>query len=332
MNTLKIGRLYGGGLVLGYRCSSKCRHCLYGCGPHRTDGGLQTKEQADNILNTMKNYAPLAPWHIGGGEPFLNTENLKYIIKGMKSRNLILEYVETNAHWAKDKENTTLTLKELKDAGLNCVLVSVSPFHAEFIKPSYTYNLIESAQKILPNGAFIWVPAFLKTLQEISPDSKLNLIAKIKLLGSSYARQIVQQYSLIPAARAGRFIYKYGNIKYNYKEFTDNNYCITRLTDTSHFHLDCDSLYVPGLCAGIAFLVTKIFKPLELSEFPLIKQLVKGGPSELAKFAIAKGFEPNEYYSSACDLCTHVRQFLYQFNYSELGPSGFYDLKSVTGY
>ncbi len=46
----------------------------------------------------------------------------------------------------------------------------------------------------------------------------------------------------------------------------------------------------------------------------------------------ARGFEPHATYGSACDLCTHLRFFLYPQGYAELGPSGFYDKASAINF
>jgi len=64
---MHIGALQGGGLVLGYRCSSRCRHCPYACGPHRRDG--DGDDQAlEQVLDLLAERGPGARYHIGRGE------------------------------------------------------------------------------------------------------------------------------------------------------------------------------------------------------------------------------------------------------------------------
>ena len=56
---------------------------------------------------------------------------------------------------------------------------------------------------------------------------------------------------------------------------------------------------------------------------------------ETAKRAMDEhGFTPlSSGYSGACDLCTHVRIHLHATgDFEELGPPGFYDEKSISGY
>ena len=131
-NRFRLGHLSGGGLILGYRCQSKCQHCLYGCGPHRLDG-KPTIDELMGILDLLEETAPTARYHLGGGEPFLDVALLATAILEMHNRRLLLDYVETNAGWATNEEHARETFSELAAWGLKCVLVSVSPFHAQHI-------------------------------------------------------------------------------------------------------------------------------------------------------------------------------------------------------
>ena len=118
LDGLNIPPLLSGGLNLGYRCSSKCRHCLYACGPHRRDGEGDSPNALDEILDMLVERAPGALYHIGGGEPFLDVVRLRRCVALMMQRRLTLEYVETNAFWAKSPEIAEQVLGELAEAGL----------------------------------------------------------------------------------------------------------------------------------------------------------------------------------------------------------------------
>lgn len=130
---LNIGPLIGGGLVLGYRCGSRCQHCLYGCGPHRRDGETVDNMSLDPLLDQLAERAPYAQFHIGSGESFLNLGLLEKAVAGLNNRGLILDYVETNASWFRTDEQAESVLQQLANLGLECILVSLSPFQAEFV-------------------------------------------------------------------------------------------------------------------------------------------------------------------------------------------------------
>ncbi|MGB9857941.1 MAG: 4Fe-4S cluster-binding domain-containing protein, partial [Dictyoglomaceae bacterium] len=92
------------GIILTYKCSSRCRHCLYASGPEWSD--FISEEYLDSLLQSIKriwkNYIP--PYnknilfhgiHFAGGEPFLNFPLLIYAVKKAKELNVYMGYVET---------------------------------------------------------------------------------------------------------------------------------------------------------------------------------------------------------------------------------------------
>jgi len=333
MTTLHIGPLLGGGLVLGWRCSSWCRHCLYAAGPHRRDGEPESEEALDALLDELARKGPHARYHIGGGEPFLQRGLLARAISGFRSRELALEYVETNASWVRSDSQARRVLAELCEQGLGCVLVSLSPFHAEFIPLRKTLTLVEAARRELPGGAFVWIPEFLNDLNT-SPKSKpIDLESLLAEKGDAYATRLAARYGLVPAARAGRFLRRHGPIRPWRVVARDAN-CRRRLESTSHFHVDGRGAYVPGLCAGLTLPLAEVPGEVSLDDSPILRALVDGGPAELVTLAMEQGFSPEVGYSSACDLCTDVRAFLFDRNpgrYHELGPEGFYEERSLRG-
>ena len=326
---LTIGPLLGGGLVLGYRCPSRCRHCLYDAGPHRRDGSPANSAALDAILDLLAERGPHARYHIGGGEPFLDVDLLESAIDGMARRGLTLDYVETNAAWVKDGDHAAGVLVELRDLGLRCVLVSLSPFHAEFIPLERTLALIEAAERSLPGGAFVWIPGLMDDVRAAPAgrSGRIDLEALLAQRGQRYARQLAARYSVVPAGRAGRYLHDHGQ-RVPWREAAADARCTGRLQDTTHFHVDGQCRYVPGLCAGIVLPLAEVPGQIDLSRYPALRALVVGGPLALVELGRAEqGFEPAETYSGACDLCTDVRRHLQAHDaaaFPELGPPGFY--------
>lgn len=326
---LHIGPLVGGGLVTGYRCNSRCRHCLYGCGPHRRDGAPENPAKLEAILDQLADKAPNARFHIGGGEPFLDTELLRQAIAGLANRGLALEYVETNGFWAATPSGAEETLRELQQAGLDCILVSLSPFHAEFVAPQRTQNAIRAANRVLPSGAFVWLPEFQPDLDGFSPEKPISFSKLLQKNRAGYALELTARYGLVLGGRAGRFAAHHFKAV-PWRKLNNATLCQRRLADTSHFHVDCNGDYVPGLCAGLVLPLDKLPGTIDLAPYPVLEALVEGGAVGLAQFAAQHGFEPLAHYASQCDLCTHVRTHLHPHGFGELGPAGFYDPKSLT--
>lgn len=328
---LEIGPLHGGGLVLGYRCSSRCRHCLYACGPHRRDGEGDDGEALERILDALARRARRASFHIGGGEPFLDVDRLERAIGGLGARGLQLDYVETNASWVRDGAHAARVLSRLRDAGLGCLLVSVSPFHAEHVPRARTLALIEAARRELAGGAFVWIPDFLGELGDQPPGDRLDLDVVFRERGDGYARSLAARYGVVPAGRAGRFLAAHGE-RHEPSALLARAPCRARLVDTGHFHVDLDGRYVPGLCAGIALPLDEVPGPIGLEPYPALAALVQGGLGALVELARERGFSPDRY-SAPCDLCTCARAFLARAEptrFPELGPPGFYDPRSLS--
>jgi hypothetical protein len=326
--TLRIGPLRAGGIVLGYRCPSRCRHCLYACGPHRTDGAGGGDQAVEELLDELGRRGAHAVYHIGGGEPFLDTARLGTVVAGMRARGLALTYVETNASWVKSQAHAETTLADLAVKGLRCVLVSVSPFHAEHVPLGRARTLIEAARRTLPDGAFVWIAEFLDELSAESDSLPLDLDAWLRDRGDAFALELGDRYGLIPAGRAGRFLYEHGQRR-PWQELAETTSCAERLQDTTHFHVDLDRRYVPGLCAGLVLPLAEVPGEIDLARYPLVAALARGGLGALVELAQKQGFVPNERYSAPCDLCTHARIFLAPRGYAELGPPGFYDERSI---
>lgn len=334
--SLTVGPLRGGGFVPWWRCGSRCRHCLYGCGPHRRDGSVEGAPAREKVLDRLAERGGKARWHLGGGEPFLQPDALAAWIGGMVSRGLPLEYVETNASWVQDRAHAEQVLGDLAERGLACLLVSLSPFHAEYVPFARTRALIEAAQRVLPAGAFVWIPDFVPDVAGAPSERPLDLGALLAEKGDDYALELAARYGLVAGGRAGRFRAAHGDRR-RWEDVAAEAPCRSRLADTSHFHVDAAGNYLPGLCAGIALRWEEVPGTVDLGRYPVLRALL--GPDGLAGLVAAAcdhGFVPLAAgYSDPCDLCTHVRLHLFirdAGTHPELGPAGFYEPASLPGY
>mgnify|MGYP001545521594 FL=1 len=291
-------------------------------------------KELHSVLDMLVDKAPRARYHIGGGEPFLAFDVLLQAVEGMGKRSLALDYVETNASWVTDEKSTVNKLRRLREAGLNCILVSLSPFHAEHIPLAKTLKLIEIAQEELSGGAFVWMSHFLSDLASFPPEKTIDLDRLLEEKGNSYGVSLAARYSLVPGGRAGRFLASQGVDK-SRQQLVQKAPCQQRLRDTSHFHVDCEGAYVPGFCGGLTLPLEEVPGVINLEKYPLLQLLSNGGLSEALDLAMVEGFYPLTHYSSPCDLCTHIRFFLYHSkkeNYPELGPEQFYDKSSLPSF
>jgi hypothetical protein len=109
----------------------------------------------------------------------------------------------------------------------------------------------------------------------------------------------------------------------------------SELTETSHFHIDLEGSYIPGLCPGLAVRIEDLGAPLSADTYPLLTLLMTEGPGGLLAFAREEfGFKPEDEYVSKCSLCEEIRGFILragpsaekagQGTFPELAPREYY--------
>ncbi|MFC1811281.1 radical SAM protein, partial [Thermodesulfobacteriota bacterium] len=167
MTQFQIKRLVSGGIITNYFCTSRCRHCLYNCSPHRGKGYIDSETGAETFRLVRR--LGCTSVHIGGGEPLLRPDKLGKILQIAADSGVAVEYVETNASWFKDIESATATLSNLRRKGLRTLLVSISPFHNEFISFSRTKGVMAAAGRA-GMGVFPWIDDFVTDLSRLDPD------------------------------------------------------------------------------------------------------------------------------------------------------------------
>ena len=141
MNKLYIPEPVSGGILLSYRCTSECKHCMYACSS-KWRGDWISEENLEKILIQLSGKIKRNVFgsdsvginsglHFTGGEPFLNFELLLKAVEMAHKLGIPSTFVETNCFWCIDEENAKQKLTQLKDAGLKGILISVNPFILE---------------------------------------------------------------------------------------------------------------------------------------------------------------------------------------------------------
>ncbi|ACK42205.1 MULTISPECIES: radical SAM protein [Dictyoglomus] len=328
------------GIILTYKCSSRCRHCLYASGPEWTD--FISREYLDSLLNgtkkIWKDYTPppdknilFHGIHFAGGEPFLNFPLLLYAVKKAKELGLYIGYVETNASWCINKEDVYEKFSLLKSSGLPKIFISCSPFHAEKIPLKRTLLAIETALEVFgPKNVIVYMEHFLGEIAKIDIENSIPLEKWIEIYGEKMAGYIFWEgYALIPGGRSGFYL---GHLfkKYSAEVFREEN-CRFEILESQHAHFDLYGNYIPYFCGGLSLGkiedLEEFYENFDLEKLPFVKILVEEGPYGLMKYAEKFGFKKSqEGYVGKCHLCVDVRRYINEiFPFSqELNPKNFY--------
>ncbi len=320
---IKISKLNSGGIIPVYRCSAACRHCLYGCS-NKMNGTYITQEQSESLCETLMSMGCNSV-HIGGGEPFLNFDGLLTLTDIFSRRGMIIEYIETNASWCADSfddKKIIGMLRQLQASGAGCILISVDPFHAEFVPLKKPLRLIRLCRQA-GMDYFVWKQNFIKPLSDLDDSQAYNRSQLEEALGKAYILDTARLYGLNFNGRALNIAREYLPRK-DYESFLGQEPC-HGLTGTHHYHADYNGFYIPPGCTGIGAELKDLKNGLSLEKYPVFNALSKG-LSELYSYATAKGFSPaDEGYVSKCDFCYACRKYLInQSPSADLYPDDYY--------
>ena len=305
---MNIPTLRSGGLITNYYCSSSCKHCAYFCGP-RWSRRYIDEATARRVLAAIKRQG-CNSIHIGGGEPFLNRAGLIDVAGWCSEERVAVEYIETNAGWINDEDDASKTLHSLMELGIHTLLVSMSPFHNEFIPWRKTKSLVALCKK-LGMSVFPWVEEFAGDIGALPENVPHRIDEYEELFGPGYLENLPSRYWISMRGRAVE----------TYKSFHEtlraedivaswSDPC-TELLDTSHFHVDLFGNYIPGICSGLAIDVDDLDVQINSQRYQFFTTLMEQGIGGLYGFAVDKfGYTAKDGYFHKCELCYDIRRHI----------------------
>ena len=169
MSNLLVSEPVSGGLLLSYKCTGECMHCMYACSS-RWQADWIGEEAAWQILAGVARSIKPCPYgpdgisinyglHLTGGEPFLNFALLLRITGMTHDLAIPSTFVETNCFWCLDEQSTKEKLIRLKEAGLRGVLISVNPFILEQVAFERTQIGLRVAKEVYGTNAIVYQAA-----------------------------------------------------------------------------------------------------------------------------------------------------------------------------
>lgn len=324
---MKISRLVSGGMITNYHCSSACTHCLYNCSQKRSRKYILYSE-AKYVFAKIRALGCHSV-HIGGGEPLLEPEKLFDALRAAQECFVSIDYVETNSSWFKSEDESAWIVKRLLELGVDTLLVSISPFHNEFIPFKKVKGVIKLCDSMGMN-VFPWLGEFYREMNSLDPAVTHSLEEYEFVFGKGFIRKLEERYHLTMKGRALRTFAEYHE-RVTLKELLCD-YAVmpcSELLNVSHFHVDCYCNYIPPQCTGLSVAVHDLDRELSPEDYPFITLLYEKGITALYKLAVEKyGYSPeHDAYVSKCELCTEIREFLVNtkgVRTKDLAPVEFY--------
>ncbi len=325
------------GIFLSYKCNSRCRHCMYACSLSWS-GDWISENDLKKILSQLSDKIVSAPYgersvgvnyglHFTGGEPFLNYPLLVRAVELAEEYDIPSVFVETNSFWCANPETCEERLRELKEAGLDGILISVNPFLVEYTPFERMDLAIELSRRIFGANTMVYQLEFYEQFKQIGLRGTMSFEKYLEVFGLEGLRWV----ELIPMGRA---CYKLRNLfrRYPARYFFDEN-CRSSLLRDWHTHIDNYGNYITGYCGGLSLgdarrLDELLEEGVDLDERPILGFLIEGTLGDLYDFAVREfGYrERDDGYISKCDLCLDIRRHivLQTSEFPELAPREFY--------
>jgi len=336
MNRAKIPEPISGGLMLSYKCSAACRHCMYACSPS-WEADWISEADLEKGLSQLSGRIQPGPWgarttslnhglHFSGGEPFLNFGLLLRAVETADELGIPSLFVETNCFWCRGDEETRERLRLLQQAGLKGILISVNPFYAEYVPFERTERCIRISSEIFGQNVAVYQLEFYRHFRELGIKDRISLEDYVQLTGDRHFARRVEMFLQGRAACRLREYYP----TYPASRFFDEP-CLPSFLRNWHNHFDNYGNFVPGYCGGISLgswleLDSLLDEGIDLEERPILKFLIAEDMQGLLDFARDLGYqESEEGYVSKCDLCLDLRKHLVsKGDFTELRPKAFY--------
>ncbi len=323
---LIIDELTSGGLITNYYCTSRCKHCLYACSPAWRRRYIDNETTRKNLLKIKE--LNCHSIHVGGGEPFLNIRGLEKVIEIANQLGINIEYVETNSFWYREMSHACEILISLKEKGLSTLLVSISPFHNEYIPLRKVKGVIEAC-KNTGIQVFPWISEFFSEIEVLGDDTIHKLSEYEKKYGQGYLKSIPSRYWIHFGGRAVKTFSRILGTRPLDIILQEEGKGCTELLQVSHFHVDLFGNYIPGLCAGLAIHRDDLGLPVSEEKYPFLRVLFDRGIPGLYEVATKQySFTPSPEYMCKCHLCLDIRQYLVTkrgIRSPDLEPRQFYE-------
>jgi hypothetical protein len=338
--TKQIPKPISGGLILSYKCSAECRHCIYACSP-KWNADWISQEDLEKILAQLagkilsNTYGPSTiglnhGLHFTGGEPFLNFKLLCKAVDISTKFKIPSTFVETNCFWCIDDNSTKEKLKLLKKKGLKGIMVSVNPFYLEYVPFERTERAIRISLEVFGRNVMVYQLEYYRRFKEWKVKDRVSFEDYLNLEKKEYFARNVEFFIM------GRAAYKLKNILEEFypryqPEDLFNKPCVTPFLRSWHNHFDNYGNYIPGYCGGISLgdcreLDNLLKEGVDTEQYPVLGFLIDEDFKGFYQFAKDFGYiESRDGYFSKCHLCMDIRKHLIsKKNFKELRPKEFY--------
>ena len=311
-------------LLLTYRCTLACPHCLFSCTP-RHPRRFHDVERGIRYLRMLR--ATDRCVHIAGGEAMLEYETVLAICRGASRYGAAPHFIETNATWCTNTAKVHARLTELRDAGVRGLYISADPFHLAFYPVDRYLRCYEAAAELFGQRNVAAEPLTKEQLlgmQRVGRDpARLTEYVRgspPRMVGR--AGEVLAQY--LPARPIADLVRDH-----MWHDAPPGMSCAWEFSPQTMWEIHLDPYGNVQTCCGVILgnVEHTPFGELMAAGFatdnPIITALREQGPVGLLHLAEGLGYR-REQYVQKCHLCWRVRKFLRPHYPDTLGPDEIY--------
>ena len=290
--------------LLSYMCTYECDHCFVFSSPNAE--GTFTVKQVQEVLDEAVKTGTVDMVVYEGGEPFLFYPILLEGIRLATQKGLKTGIV-TNSYFATTTEDAEFWMKPLIDAGLKDVAVSDDEFHYDGEGISPAFKAAEAAKRLGMPTTSIHIDKPVVAAED-DREKGAKVLGGGAMLRGRAADKLTEG---LPVKRWDSFF------ECPYED----------LLSPSRVHVD--TFGHVHLCQGLSMgnmwktPLSKLLEEYDPMKHPIVRPLVEGGPSELAK---AYKTCNRGAYVDACHLCYMTRKALIDKFPEYLVPRNVYGL------
>ncbi len=295
-----------------YLCNGRCRHCYSAKGKDIFPKHINKSQALEVVRKIGKKYSPESIMTFGG-ESLLFPEIVYSIHKAAMNVGIPYRSIITNAYWSKDAKKIEEIAKNLAEAVVNEIIISVDTFHQKHIPLDIVRKAAEACLQVgIVNIVWgsCWVVSknddnqynqktkfILKELEDLPVRGSEGNVFKPDGLTLVNLKEFLPPKEEIPAGACG-------DMPYTYPLNSVKSICIEPDGEIAV----CNDFYI-----GNAF-ETDIIKLIENYNpfmIPEMKAIIENGMEGLVNWARTKGIKPApEGYYSICHMCTDIRKTL----------------------
>lgn len=314
-------------ILFTYRCTIRCRHCLFGCAGDRPDVAMNPRQCADGLALLHQTGRVV---HIAGGEAMLYWDMLAASIRLAHGEGSAPHFIETNCSFAVDDAITRDRLEFLAAHSGRGIYASADIFHQEHVPPDRFLRVRRLTREIFGERNFYGPQA---------DDAQIRELADIARDPESL-REHVRRHSPNMVGAAHRQLSRYLDRfppdspelpRRGWQGRIERDNCLNEFRADTLWELHLDPYGNLQTNCGIILGKVEQISPADLlargpeDANPFVRLLCERGPLGLAELARDRhGFTIPDQVTQTCQLCYLTRSFLRPFYPETFGPEEVY--------